>query len=109
MKAFIIACAVLVLTVALCITNDVYFSDVCRSIEQQVEEGGSEGAKKALNDFERHEFMLKLSVDNGYVSEAKVSLCSLVAAYEHNDGYEIDRYIYDTSIRVKRIRRSLII
>ena len=93
MKTFIGACIALILTVALCVTNDVYFSGICRDIGRQVEQGGEEGAKKALKEFERHEFMLKLSVDNGYVSEAKVSLSSLVAAYGHDDAYEIDRYI----------------
>ena len=109
MKAFITACVVLTLTLTLTVINDVYYTSVCKEIESTMKSDGYEGATEALKTFKRHEFLLNLSVDNGYVNEAKVSIESLVSAYECDDKYEISRYIKDSSIRMERIRRSLIL
>ena len=81
MKMFIFATVFLALLLSCCILNDVYCHSVCQSIENAVQNGGYEGAKKAANTFKRNEFLLKCSVDNGYINEAEVSLESLVVAY----------------------------
>lgn len=109
MKAFIAACIVFLLMLGTAVTNDVYCHNVCESIERNVCEGSAESAAKALSVFRKNELLLKLSVDNGYVSEASVSLESLIAAHECNDEYEIKRYTRDTALRVERVRRSLFI
>jgi len=109
MKAFIAALSVLIVTLGVTVVNDIYCHRVCQSIERSVENGGAAGAEEALRELKNNEFLLKLSVDNGYVSEARVSLESLVAAYECNDEYETTRYIRDSALRVERVRRALII
>lgn len=109
MKAFTCALAILLLTLGIAIANDVYCNSVCIDIEDEISSKNEQSARKALDEFERNEFILKLSVDNGYVSEAEVSLRSLVSAYEHNDSYEISRYIADTLVRIRRVRRALLI
>ena len=109
MKAFIIAVTVLVLTFGLCTANDLYCQRVCEEITDNITERTPEGAENALNIFKRNELLLKCSVDNGYVTETRVSLESLIAAYQLNDEYEITRYIYDISIRTNRIKKALFI
>ena len=109
MKTFIAACAVFAIMLGVTVTSDVYCYKICKSIEQNVESGTAESSEKALKVFKRNEFLLKISVDNGYVVEAKVSLESLVAAYECNDEYEITRYVKDAALRIERVRRALII
>ena len=109
MKAFVFALVILVLTIGLCTANDLYCHSVCDDITAGVLSNTEEGASAALEKFRKNEFLLKCSVDNGYVIEAKVSLESLIAAYAHSDGYEIQRYVYDTDVRVERIRKSLYI
>ena len=109
MRAFIVAIIVLAVTLGCAVASDLYCRDVCMDIERAVRDGGEAGAKNALEKFGRNEFLLKLSVDNGYVSEAEVSLRSLNVAYEHNDAYETARYLDDTLVRVRRVRYALII
>lgn len=109
MKAFIIALIVFVLTVGLCTANDIYCHNVCNDITNSVNLGTEEGARQALSKFKRHEFMLKCSVDVGYVVEARVSLESLISAYELQDEYEISRYIRDMDVRVNRLKKALFI
>jgi hypothetical protein len=109
MKAFVIAIIILTLLVFGCIANDVYCHSVCKDITYAVQNEGGVGAKKALDTFRKNEFLLKCSVDNGYVSEARVSLESLAVAYGLQDRYEIQRYTADSIIRVNRIKTSLFI
>ena len=109
MKAFIIALTVLLLTVGGCIFNDLYCHAVCEDITENVAQESAEGAKKALDIFKRNDFLLSCSVDTGYLSEARVSLESLLAAHECNDEYEIKRYVYDVTVRTNRIKRALFI
>ena len=106
MKAFFIALTVLTLLICGVVVNDVYCSDVCNDVIKMTENGSYE---EALEIFKRNEQLLKLSVDNGYVVEARVSLESLFDAYEHNDDYEIARYTSDSCVRIERIRKSLFI
>lgn len=109
MKAFIAATAVLCVTFFGALANDFYCRSTCLEIERSITENGENGAKIALEKFERNEFLLKMSVDNGYVSEAEVSLRSLNTAYAHKDGYESARYLEDALVRIRRVRRALII
>ena len=109
MKAFIAALAVFALTLGACIASDICCHRSCEMIEGAVVGEGAEGAAKALSEFKSKEWLFKLSVDNGYVTEARVSLESLIAAYKCEDSYETVGYIRDTALRVERVRRSLFI
>ena len=109
MKSFIIALIVLLLTFGLCTANDIYCHHVCESITETVSKNTPQNAQKALNEFKRNEFLLKNSVDTGYIVETRVSLESLISAYELNDEYEISRYIRDVTIHTERIKKSLFI
>ncbi len=109
MKAFVIALIVLILTVGLCTANDIYCHYVCDKITESTDIETKEGAQRALDEFKRNEFLFKCSVDMGYVIEARVSLESLISAYELEDEYEISRYIRDIDIRVNRIKKALFI
>ena len=109
MKAFIVALAVFVLLAAVCIANDIYCHKICQSIIENVSKNSPKSAEKALQIFRQNELLLKSSVDAGYIVEARVSLESLISAYECNDEYEISRYIRDIGIRTERIKKSLFI
>ena len=109
MKAFIFALSVLLLTLSLTLLCDLYCISVCETVDEAVKTEGFPGAKKALDDFRRHEFLLKLAVDNGYVTEARISLESLISAYECEDEYEISRYKRDIAVRVTRVKKALVI
>ena len=109
MKAFLVALTVLVITVCAVTLNDVYLSDVCSDIIKITDTGTRESAEAALEKFDKNELLLKNSVDNGYVIEARISLESLIAAYDLEDEYEIERYIKDIRIRVTRVKKALFI
>lgn len=109
MKAFISAAVTLILLIGLCVTSDAVCYRACVSIEDAVKSGAADGAAEALSEFKAREWLLGLSVDAGYINEARVSLESLIAAHRHGDAYEAERYIRDTCQRVRRIRRSLFI
>ncbi len=107
MKSFIAATVVFFLTLGAVTVNDVYCHTACDQIIGNAEQKNIESAQNALDKFKRNEFLFKCSVDNGYVIEARVSLESLISAYEEEDEYEISRYIRDIRIRVKRIQKAL--
>lgn len=109
MKAFTSATVTLILLIGLCTANDAVCYRACVRVEDAVKSGEAESAAEALAEFKRVEWLFGLSVDTGYVSEARVSLESLIAAHRHGDSYETERYIRDTCQRVRRIRRSLFI
>ncbi len=109
MRAFIAALITFSLAVGACIVNDVYCRGVCEDITKTVLKNTPEAAADALSTFKRNEFIFKNSVDAGYVVETRVSLESLISAYELNDEYEISRYIRDITVRTDRIKKSLFI
>ena len=109
MKSFIAASIVFLLLIGGVTVNDVYCHTACDQIIKSAEQKNIESAQNALDKFKRNEFLLKCSVDNGYVIEARVSLESLISAYEEKDEYEISRYIRDIQIRVERIQKALFI
>lgn len=109
MKAFTIATVTLILLIGICAVSDAVCYRSCASIENAVKDGGAEAAAEALADFKEREWLLGLSVDAGYINEARVSLESLIAAHRHGDAYETERYIRDACQRIRRIRRSLFI
>ena len=109
MKAFLIALTILTLLVCGVTVSDVYLSDVCSDVIRITDRGTKESAEAALEKFDKNELLLKNSVDNGYVIEARISLESLIAAYELEDEYEIERYKKDIRIRVKRVQKALFI
>lgn len=109
MKAFVFALVIFILTLGLCTVNDIYCHSVCENINTNVASKTEKGASDALAEFKRNEFLLKCSVDNGYVIEARVSLESLISAYELQDEYEISRYIRDIDVRINRIQKALFI
>ncbi len=109
MKAFIVALIAFTLTMGICIANDIYCHSVCEDITEAVAENTPQSARKALKKFKENEFVFKSSVDAGYVVEARVSLESLISAYELDDKYEINRYIRDITVRTDRIKKSLFI
>lgn len=109
MKAFLVAVICFSLLISGCIINDIYCNGVCEKVVDILENEGDVGAKKALDVFKSNEFLLKCSVDNGYVNEARVSLESLTVAYACEDDYEIKRYLADCIVRVNRVKTSLFI
>jgi hypothetical protein len=102
----LIALTILTLLVCGVTVSDMYLHDVCEQIIKKTESGYP---SDALEIFKENELLLKNSVDNGYVIEARISLESLIAAYELEDEYEIERYKKDIRIRVKRVQKALFI
>ena len=109
MKVFICSLAVLLSMIAAVTVSDIYCNSVCKRIEEGISASTEEGAKAATELFLKNEFILKASVDMGYINEAKVSLKSLEIAYSENEPYEARRYTEDALIRVQRIRYALFI
>ena len=107
MKSFVAALIVFLLLFGGVLTNDIYCHACCDKIIEGAEQKNIESAQNALDKFKRNEFLFKCSVDNGYVVEARISLESLISAYEENDEYEISRYIRDIRVRMERIRKAL--
>lgn len=89
--------------------SDIYCNSICKKIEKDISDFTEDGAKSAAELFLKNEFILKASVDMGYVNEAKISLKSLEIAYSENETYEARRYAEDALIRVQRIRYALFI